>query len=136
VPAKPAIEAAETMSPQHHRSLPPVILIGDEDLGFVLWLGHVLAQAGYLALPITSVREILKVLSELRIAAVDLVILNPAWKGARRLMEKLRKQQGPFKVIQIESRDREAEKIDATQAEWLARVGRALQRSRSADDFS
>jgi hypothetical protein len=102
----------------------------------VLWLGLMLAHAGYLTLPMTSVWEALKMISELQVAAVDLLILNPAWDGSPELMDTLRNRQGPLKVIQIESRDRDAADTDATHAEWIARVERALRPARLPDDVS
>jgi len=95
-----------------------------------------LTTAGYLALPITSLPETLKIVSELDIAAVDLLILNPAWDAAPEILEALQNLQGPVKMIRIESGDRDASDIDAIRSEWIARVERELQWARSADDFS
>jgi hypothetical protein len=115
--------------PSHEQPPTQTILIVDQDLGFVMWLGHTFALKGYLTLPITSAPEALRVIAELQIAALDLLIVNPALPGTSDLIETLRSQQGALKVIPIEDSDRGATDIREAQSEWIAKVQEALEKS-------
>jgi len=57
------------------------VLIVDDDLGFLFWLGEVLTRAGYRAIPAHSVEEATNLTRRLRVTA-DVVIVNPAVSGA------------------------------------------------------
>ena len=77
-----------------------VVLIVDGDLGFVMWLGYALIAAGFQALPATSAEGAIYVLETMRIAHVDLLIIDPDLPGSRHLREWLARS-GPFKLITI-----------------------------------
>jgi len=66
----------------------PVILIVDDDLGFVWWLGALLAEAGYQTLPATSCRQALSRIKRLN-GSLGAAIVNPTLPGGHRLLETL-----------------------------------------------
>lgn len=64
------------------------VLIADEDLGFVWWLGHVLAEAGYQSLPALNCRQAASRIKQMK-GNVDAVIMNPRLPGSSNLIRKL-----------------------------------------------
>jgi DNA-binding response OmpR family regulator len=85
-----------------------VVLIVDGDLGFVMWLGHALVDAGFQALPATSAEGAMYVLEKMRIAHVDVLIIDPDLPGSRHLREWLAGS-GPVKLITIGTSEPAAE---------------------------
>jgi hypothetical protein len=65
------------------------VLIIDNDLGFMFWLGQILNEAGYAVLPAKSASEAVELMSENNIEA-DLLIINPSLPGVVRLVGELR----------------------------------------------
>jgi hypothetical protein len=76
------------------------VLILDSDLGFVLWLGRALYDAGYDAFPATGVVDAANLVSELG-GKVDLFIANPCLGGAIDLVDSIRRTQRNLKVIAL-----------------------------------
>ena len=66
------------------------ILVVDDDLGFVVWLGQTLVANGYLTVPATSARQATTLLAELQTATIDLAIVNLALPSATTLIDSLR----------------------------------------------
>ena len=56
------------------------VLIVDDDLRFVFWLGTALNQAGYEALPAKNFPDAIELLNQIKFA-IDLLIVNPALQG-------------------------------------------------------
>ena len=56
------------------------ILITDRDLGFVFWLGQLLDDAGYQALPARSSVDAIALQNQFHLK-IDLLILNPSLVG-------------------------------------------------------
>ncbi|HLG96287.1 MAG TPA: hypothetical protein VKX49_08245 [Bryobacteraceae bacterium] len=77
----------------------PTILIAEEDVGFLWWLGELFNELGYRSLPALSTAQALSLLEKSGRRA-DLLILNPDLKGARRLFETLGKS-GSLKLVLI-----------------------------------
>ena len=77
------------------------ILILDDDLGFAMWLGRALTDAGFRALPAIKSEEAIAIAAQTRPARVDLFIANFTIAGSRELLEKLAAQRQPMKVIGI-----------------------------------
>jgi DNA-binding response OmpR family regulator len=73
-------------------------LIIDNELGFMFWLGQILNEAGYAALPAKSASEAVGLLSENNIEP-DLLIINPSLLGVVRLAAELRRSRPGLKVI-------------------------------------
>lgn len=108
-----------------------VVLIVDNDLGFVIWLGVWLAANRYATLPAGTSWAAQQLLNELRVTP-DLVIANLAVAGTVELAESLRLANPALKVIAIEEATPIARPIavDAvhprSEAHWLATVERVL----------
>ncbi|MBZ5577305.1 MAG: hypothetical protein LAP40_12160 [Acidobacteriia bacterium] len=79
-------------------SLGKTVLILDNDLGFVFWLGEILTQAGYYAIPAHTIEEATKLTRRLKVAA-DVVIVNPAVSGATEWTQSRRNPQFQRAVI-------------------------------------
>ncbi len=111
------------------------VLIVDQNLGFVFWLGQLLQTAGFAAFPARSVSDAGVVLVEFALA-VDVLILNLCLPGAADFIARLRRSQEHLKVIaiakrgqaleprlQVDSSCAEPQRIDeAAQLEWMTTV--------------
>lgn len=108
-----------------------VVLIVDDDFGFVTWLGVTLAVKGYATVPATSASVARQLIDELSVGP-DLVIVNLELAGAIELIETLRGTNAALKVIAIEDASPIGRPIavDAahsrTEADWLATVEHVL----------
>jgi hypothetical protein len=74
------------------------VLIIDDDLGFVFWLGHALDQAGCRAFPARNVNDALALASELDIEP-GLVITGGSQPGAENLVARWRTRHKDLRVI-------------------------------------
>lgn len=116
----------------HKQPPAPTILIVDQDLGFVMWLGNTLGSKGYLTLPSTSAPEALRVIADLAIGTVDLLIVNPALPATSELVDSLRSRHRVLKVIWIEASGRSDMNIQETQSDWIAKVRETLEKNKAA----
>lgn len=122
------------------------ILILDDDLGFVFWLGHALASAEFRPMPAPSVAEAKKLLGKY-LAGLDILIVNPELKGALQFARELRKQQSELRLIAAldyppssmaappdfdAARNKPAERDAADEAAWQHLVRRVFSRPASA----
>ena len=114
---------------QAHQQASHRIIILDDDLAFVLWLGHTLLANGYSAFPATSVPEALRLIQELQGESVDLVIANPVLPGVSELLDGLRTWHVSPKVIAIEDRTLGIANsdIEAREAAWLKKIRTRLE---------
>lgn len=78
-----------------------VVLIVDDDLGFVTWLGVTLSRNGYATVPATRVTAAQRLMDELRVRP-DLAIVNLALTSTIELIKALRRANPALKVIAIE----------------------------------
>jgi hypothetical protein len=67
----------------------PTVLILDDDLGFCVWLGRALNEAGIRTVPACRCDEALEIGADPGYK-VDLVILNPEIEGCSQLLEQLK----------------------------------------------
>jgi hypothetical protein len=74
------------------------ILIVDRDLGFVLWLGHILNARGTTALPATKIADASELVSLLNLR-VDVLIASPGEEGFREFAAKLRARSPDLQVV-------------------------------------
>jgi DNA-binding NtrC family response regulator len=68
--------------------VPKNVLILDDDLGFSMWLGGILNDAGYTAMPASLSREAIAI-ADSTFAKFDLLIANFELPGTRDLLRKL-----------------------------------------------
>jgi len=81
------------------------VLIVDNDLGFVFWLGQALDAAGYDTLPAKGVSEAVALLAEFK-ASVDVLIIRAALRGSEEFAADLRyAQNGQLKTIALTEED-------------------------------
>ena len=118
------------------------ILIVDDDLGFVWWLGQVLSEAGYEAVPALRCRDVASLVEELNLH-VDLVIANPDLPGASSMIRVLVQGRRALKVVllghaasNVISRiqadailERPSRGEAITRSEWLKRLRRVLKQA-------
>lgn len=112
----------------------------DRELGFVFWLGHVLDDAGYQALPAKSIKDATALLGQLNLE-IDLLIVSPSLDGARGFADALRRFQGHLKVIAVVDEGEDPGSVswgadaaerrplnpdNASRAQWLRTVQRVL----------
>jgi len=81
-------------------SSPQTVLIVDDDLGFVFWLGRALDESGCAAFPARSIPDAGALLRELKVS-LDLLIVNPTLPGTAGFIEGLRRSGAQFKVIAV-----------------------------------
>ena len=74
------------------------VLIVDPDLGFVFWLGQVLGNTRWQAVPAKDFQTAMALLRELHLEKIDLLILNPSVQGAADFVQALRISQPNLKV--------------------------------------
>jgi DNA-binding NtrC family response regulator len=121
----------------------PTILIVDEDVGFVWWLGELFSEFGYRSIPALSSRQALA-LARKNTTEVHLLVIDPGLRGASRLIQVLRSIH-PLKIVLIqESSVREIPGLGVvatlerpsgwaplSRSEWRQRVQRLLKQVES-----
>jgi hypothetical protein len=75
------------------------IFIIEPDLGFILWLGRVLDNKGYRALPAKSVSDGAFLIDQFR-PEIDVLIVNPSLPGVCAFIDRVRRSHGA-KVIAV-----------------------------------
>jgi ActR/RegA family two-component response regulator len=76
----------------------PTVLIVDDDLGFVWWLGELFHEAGYRPVPALSARQAISLVKEVNLK-VAVAVVNPELRGARKLIKTLR--QAESRLVKI-----------------------------------
>jgi hypothetical protein len=80
-------------------SLIPVVLIVDEDLGFVWWLGQIFSQAGFQVVPTLNAEQMVSLTQDLNLE-VDLIVVNPELSGVPEMIQALSTSRLP-KIVAI-----------------------------------
>src|ERR1017187_6682575 len=78
-----------------------VILIVDNDLGFIFWLGVALIEAGYRSWPACSTSEAISVAGRNSFGRLDLLIVNASLPGVSKLIARLRRLQPRLNVMAL-----------------------------------
>jgi FixJ family two-component response regulator len=76
----------------------PTILIVDEDVGLVWWLGELFHEAGYQSIPALSSKQALALVRGDH-KGVDLLVIDPRLWGASRLIKTLSRARPPKLVF-------------------------------------
>jgi DNA-binding NtrC family response regulator len=76
------------------------VLIVDDDLGFVWWLGDIFSEAGCRALPALDCGDALLVAERLGVEP-DVIILNPNLPGASQMLENYLQTNAHLKIVLI-----------------------------------
>ena len=80
------------------------VLIVDQSLGFLLWLGKILESAGYRAVPSLDIPGAAATIASLGVT-IDLVIMDPSLAGAGEFIQTLRTDQEDLGVIALVEED-------------------------------
>ena len=116
-----------------------IVLIVDEDLGFVWWLGQLLAEAGHQAVPALDTRQAASHIRQFNVG-VDVVIVHPGTAGAANLLRTLNRTNKQLRIIAIRNPGDDASATGPAHAvlerpsgwepisreEWLRKVRKAL----------
>jgi hypothetical protein len=84
----------------------PVVLIVDEDLGFVWWLSEIFSEAGCQVVPALNSEQTVSITRELNLE-VDVVVANPDLTGIREMIKTLSTSRVP-KIVAIRDGDADA----------------------------
>jgi hypothetical protein len=112
------------MIPIHKRMR--VVLIVDEDLGFICWLGERLSRAGYQTLPALGTHQAALLLKQLEVA-IDILIMDQQFLDVFDVIGTL--SSGPRPVKIVPGRNPSPHLLRATHADAV------LERPSSADSF-
>lgn len=77
------------------------VLIVDDDLGFVWWLGETFTEAGYRAIPALDSSQAATFVAKLH-EEISLLVVNASLSGVGRLVKSLAGSQRDLKVILIQ----------------------------------
>jgi hypothetical protein len=78
----------------------PSVLIVDEDLGFVGWLGELFSEAGYRALPALNCSQAVSLIEKFKLD-VDVIAVNEGLAGVAGMIGLLRRDHRPLKIVVI-----------------------------------
>jgi DNA-binding NtrC family response regulator len=122
---------------------PPAVLIVDDKIAFILWLGEMFTANGYQAYPALNCRQALALTKKLALQ-VDVLVLNPKLRGAARAMEALSDAHPSLRVILIRdpaesttsvpnshhaTLDRPRSSEPVLRDEWIAQIRKVLIRA-------
>jgi len=77
------------------------ILIVDDNLGFVVWAGRMLTDAGYAVMPAESVRHAKGLVDDHRLE-ISVLMVNPLLRGIPEFIDSLRAAQKTMRVVALE----------------------------------
>jgi DNA-binding response OmpR family regulator len=92
------------------------VLIVDADLGFVFWLGRLLADAGFDSIPARNPDDACELLQKMQVRA-DVLIIDPCCPGAASLIAALRDREQTA-VIGLAPRDQPRRELPEGMARW------------------
>jgi DNA-binding NtrC family response regulator len=78
----------------------PTALIVDDDVGFIMWLGEMITESGYQAVPALQCRQALTLVKKLALR-IDVLVVNPELRGAARAMKVLASEHPSLRVVLI-----------------------------------
>jgi hypothetical protein len=78
----------------------PTALIVDDDVGFILWLGEMITESGYQAVPALECRQAMTLVKKLALR-VDVLVVNPKLPGAARAVKALESGHPRLRVVLI-----------------------------------
>jgi DNA-binding NtrC family response regulator len=119
------------------------ILIVDDDLDFLFWLGRALTRIGCVAVPARTISDAFVLLANVSVD-VDVLMFNPAFPDAVRLIDVLRRYHPNTKVLAFVTKGSTLEGADAsmpkpclrdhpTKLRWLRTLEAWLSRAAPAD---
>ena len=76
------------------------VLIVDEDLGFLSWLGDLFTEAGYRTLPALNCRQAVSMLRKFSMD-IDIVAINERMPGVSGILKKLNRPDRQLRIVAI-----------------------------------
>jgi hypothetical protein len=76
------------------------LLVVDNDVGFVWWLGEIFTEAGYRAVPALHCSQALAAVKKFHLQ-IDLLVVNPALTGVLRLVNSLERPGRDLRIVLI-----------------------------------
>jgi DNA-binding NtrC family response regulator len=89
------------------------VLIVDKDLGFLFWVGELLAGANYQPWPACNATDAINLMNSKRTVPLDLLIVNASMRGASRLIAHFRRNRDDLKVIAVDGQDKALAGVNA-----------------------
>jgi DNA-binding response OmpR family regulator len=86
---------------------PPSVLIVDEDLGFLGWLGDVFNEVGYRALPALNCEQAVSLIHRFKLD-VDVLAVDVELPGVMGMIAMLKRAHRPLKIVAIRNTDADA----------------------------
>lgn len=77
-----------------------IVLVVSDDIGPVLWIGQLLTEAGFLAIPALNCQQAVSFAADLNLHP-DVVVINPALPGVSRMLRRLRRTNGRMKIVRL-----------------------------------
>jgi hypothetical protein len=122
-----------------------LVLIIDEDLGFLMWLGELFAELGCQAMPALNCRQALALAKQLKLP-VTILIVNPELRGYEKMVRQLSAANPGLRVIPIRDSTADGKGVRSdgsgpaaqsalerplpwekiSHAEWLAKIRKLL----------
>ena len=123
----------------------PTALIVDDDVGFIIWLGEMLTESGYQAIPALHCRQALTLVKKLALR-VDVLVVNPELRGAKQAMKTLSSGQPSLRVVLIRDPAKSGPAPDSihptlerpsawepiSRPQWVLKIRKVLMRAKSA----
>ena len=117
----------------------PAVLIVDNDLGFVWWLGDIFHEVGYRPVPAMNAQQAASLVAELNVV-VSIAVVNPALPGVRKLIKALRQADNRVGIVLVHDSndsttvlahaltilDRPTGVEPVSRPEWLKKLRRVL----------
>lgn len=79
---------------------PYTVLIVDDDVAFVWWLGEMFTEAGYQVIPALNGNQALSLVGNLQVE-INVLIVNTALSGVGQLVKSLAESAGDLKIVLI-----------------------------------
>ncbi|HTW63683.1 MAG TPA: hypothetical protein VME17_03665 [Bryobacteraceae bacterium] len=120
----------------------PTVLILDDDVAFILWLGELFTESGYRPFPALNSRQAVSLAKKLA-GPVDILLVNPSLPGTRRVIDFLAAAQPNLRVLLIHDPSTPGAAADSayptverplagervSKAEWMIKIRKMLMRS-------
>jgi DNA-binding response OmpR family regulator len=94
----------------------PTVLILDQDLGFVFWLGEIFHEAGCRVVPALDSEHAISI-TETFTLTIDVAVMNPTLPGVAAVLSALARRGRAAKVVAI--RDEKIDAVGTTQADFV-----------------